>query len=324
MKAVIYEKYGSPDVLRIKYIEKPIPKQNEVLVKIHATTITTVDSIFRRGDQFFARMATGPIKPKNKILGTEFSGIVEAIGSEVKRFNVGEKVFGSSHTGFQTHAEYICLPEDGPFISMPAEIYFTEAASIPSGALTALPFLRDSGKIKKDQKVLIIGASGSVGSFAVQLAKYFGAEVTGVTSGKNSELVKKLGADKIIDYTIENFTEKESSYNLVFDTVGKSSYTECKKILLEDGIFLQTVIGFPILFQMFLTNLMGRKKAIINFTGLRSPKQKIDDLIFIKTLVESKKLFPLIDKKYTFDQIKDAYQYVDQGHKRGNVVLTLS
>lgn len=324
MKAVIYEKYGSPDVLIKTEVEKPLPKQNEVLVKIHATTITTVDSIFRKGDQFFARMATRPIKPKNKILGTEFSGIVEAIGSDVKKFSVGEKVFGSSHTGFQTHAEYICLPEDGPFISMPSDLDFVEAASIPSGALTALPFLRDSGKIEKGQKVLIIGASGSVGSFAVQLAKYFGAEITGVTSGKNSELVRNLGADRIIDYTKEKFIEIGETFNIVFDTIGKSSYTECKKILLDDGIFLQTVVGFPILFQMLITNIVGRKKAIINFTGLRSSKQKIDDLIFIKNLVESKKIYPLIDKKYTFDQIKDAYQYVDQGHKRGNVVLTLA
>jgi len=323
MKAVIYEKYGSPEVLIKTEVEKPIPNKNEVLVKIHATTITTVDSIFRKGDQFFARMATGPIKPKNRILGTEFSGIIEAIGADVKRFNVGDKVFGSSHTGFHTHAEYICLPEDGPFISMPPDLSFVEAASIPSGALTALPFLRDSGRIEKGQKVLIIGASGSIGSFAVQLAKYFGAEVTGVCSGKNSELVKNLGADKTIDYTKEKFTEIGNTYNIVFDTVGKSSYTECKKILVENGIYLQTVIGFPILFQMFRTNLFGSKKAIISFTGLRSFNQKIDDLMLIKKLVESKKIFSLIDKKYTFDQIKDAYQYVDLGHKRGNVVLTL-
>ncbi len=213
------------------------------------------------------------------------------------------------------------MPEDGPLISMPPDLNFVEAASIPSGALTALPFLRDSGKIKNGQKVLIIGASGSVGSYAVQLAKYFGAEVTGVCISKNSEIVKEIGADKVIDYTKEKFTENSSTYNIVLDTVEKSSFSECRKILLKNGIFLQTVIGIPILAQMFYTKFFGSKKAIINLTGLRSFKQKIDDLIFIKTLVESKKLSPLIDKVYTIDEIKDAYYYVDQGHKLGNVVI---
>jgi NADPH:quinone reductase-like Zn-dependent oxidoreductase len=322
MKAIIYEKYGSPDVLVLKEIEKPVPKDNEILIKIFATTITTVDSIFRKGDSFFARLATGITKPKNKILGTEFSGVVESVGKEVKLFKPGDKVFGDSSKKSSTHAEYICLSEDEPVITIPSNLSFEEAASIPYGTLTALPFLRDNGKIKAGQKVLIIGASGAVGTYAVQFAKHFDANVTGVCSTSNIELVKSLGTDKVIDYTKEDFSKSGEKYNIIFDTVGKSSFNQCKKSLTENGIYLTTVVGLQILKQMLLTS-KAKKKAIVAFTGLRSSKDRTKDLVYIKELIEAGKIKPVIDKYFSFDKFIDAHAYVDKGHKKGNVVISV-
>ena len=322
MKAIVYTKYGSPDVLRLKEIGKPVPRSNEVLIKIRATTVTAVDSIFRRGNNFFARTATGISRPKVKILGTEFAGDIESIGTGVKLFKIGDKVFGDSPVS-GTHAEYISLPESGPLALIPANMDYDEASAVPYGALTALPFLRDSGRIKNGQKVLIIGASGAVGSFAVQLAKYYGAEVTGLSSSSNVELVKSLGADMIIDYKKEDFTQNGETYDIIFDTVGKSSFSRCKKLLKPSGKYLTTVIGIPILFQMLMTSKIGNKKAVITFTGLRNSSEKAKDLLFIKKLIESGKLKTVIDKRYPFEKIAEAHRYVDEGHKKGNVVISL-
>ena len=322
MKAIVYEKYGAPDVLQIKEIEKPVPKDNEVLIKIFATTVSAVDSIFRKGDSFFARMATGITKPKNKILGTEFSGVVESIGKDVKTFNPGDKVLGDSSKKSSTHAEYVCLSEDEPIISIPPNLSFEEAASIPYGTLTALPFLRDNGKIKAGQKVLVIGASGAVGTYAVQFAKHFGADVTGVCSTANTELVKSLGADKVIDYTKEDFSKTGEMYDIIFDTVGKSSFNQCKNFLSENGIYLTTYIGVQILIQMLLTS-KAKKKAVIAFTGMRSNRDRAKDLLYIKELIEAGKIKPVIDKYYSFDQFIEAHTYVDSGHKKGNVVISV-
>jgi len=322
MKAITYTKYGTPDVLQITDVEKPIPKDNEVLVKIKATTVSAVDSIFRKGDHFFARLATGITKPRNAILGTEFSGEIESIGKNVKLFKIGDRVFGDGgSTG--AHTEYLCVPEDESLETIPEKMTYAEAAAIPYGTLTALPFLRDSGKIKSGQKVLIIGASGSVGSFAVQFANYFGADVTGVCSTSNVALVKSIGADKVIDYTEEDFTKTNETYDIIFDTVGKSSFTSCKSSLKNDGIYLTAVIDFSILLQMLWTSKVGTKKAIIAFTGLRPSKEKKEDLIFIKKLIEEGKLKPVIDKTYPFEQTAEAHAYVDKGHKKGNVVINL-
>ncbi|MAT57432.1 MAG: NAD(P)-dependent alcohol dehydrogenase [Ignavibacteriae bacterium] len=324
MKAIKYTKYGTPEVLQIVEINKPTPKPNEILIKINASTVTKVDSIFREGKEFFARMATGITKPKESIsiLGTEFSGIVEEIGSDVKLFKKGDFVFGAGHNGQGTHAEYITMPEDGPIIIKPNSIDDNSAAAIPSGALTALPFLRDNGKIQKGNKVLIIGASGSVGTYAVQFAKYFGAEVTGLCSSSNTEMVKSLGADYVIDYTKEDFTKSSSKYDIIFDTVGKSSFKVCKDSLTENGIYLSTFVSFRILTNMLFTSKFGKKKAIIAFTGLRSVNDKLKDLLFIKDMLEKGTLKVIIDKVYPYTKIAEAHNYVDQGHKKGNVVIT--
>lgn len=321
MKAAVYHKYGSPDVIKLEEVEKPVPGNNEVLIRNYATTVTAVDSIFRKGEDFFARMATGIIKPKNKILGTEFAGEVEAVGKDVRRFKKGDKLFGDSSTRSRTHAEYLCLKDDNPIEKIPEGVSSEEAASIPYGTLTALPFLRDNGKIKKGDKVLIIGASGSVGIFAVQFAKIYEAFVTAVCSTDNADLVRELGADNVIDYQKEDFTKNGETYDIIFDTVGKSSFKKCKNSLRRGGKYLTTVIGLPILFNMMITSVSD-KKAIIAFTGLRKNEDKSEDLSLIKELLEKGKIKSVIDRTYTLDQIIEAHRYVDSGHKKGNVVIT--
>ncbi len=323
MKAVVYHKYGNPEVLQLKEVEKPVPKDHEVRIKIHATTVTAVDSIFRKGNSFFARLATGPIRPKIPILGTEFSGEIESTGKEANLFKVGDPVFGDSSTSQGAHAEYTCLAEDEPLTIKPANLTYEESAAVPYGALTALPFLRDHGNFGKGQKILIIGASGSVGSYAVQLARYFGAEVTGMCSTSNVELVKSLGADQVIDYTREDFTRSGQTWDIIFDTVGKSSFSRCKKSLSRGGVYLTTFISMSILLQMLWTSKIGHKKAVIAFTGLRAAGEKTKDLVFLKELIEAGQLKPVIDRSYPLEQITEAHGYVDQGHKKGNVVITI-
>ena len=321
MKAVVYRKYGSPDVLELKEVEKPIPQDNEVLIRVHATTVTAVDAIYRKGDPFVARLDAGLIRPRKRTLGTELAGEIEAAGKDVKRFKEGDQVFGS--TGFGAHAEYICLPEEEALTAKPASMTYEEAAAVPYGALTALPFLRDSGNIQSGQKVLIIGASGSVGTYAVQLARYFGAEVTGVCSTTNLELVKSLGADKVIDYTKEDFTQSGETYDVIFDTVGKSSFSQSKRSLKQRGIYLTAYLTLAILLQMLWTSRIGSKKARIAFTGLRPSSEQNKDLVFLKDLIEAGKIKPVIDRCYPVEQIAEAHRYVDKGHKKGNVVITL-
>lgn len=323
MKAIIYTQYGSPDVLRLAEVEKPTPQNNEVLVKIMATTVTATDSTFRKGIQFSARAFTGLIRPKNRILGDVLAGEIEAVGPEVTLFKPGDQVFGSSGTGFGAHTEYICLPEDGALAIKPANLTYDEAVAVYDGTLTALPFLRDTANIQPGQKVLINGASGSIGTAAVQLAKYFGADVTGVCSKANVELVKSLGADNVIDYTQEDFSQSGQTWDIIFDTVGKSSFSRCKNSLTQNGVYLSTVLGPGILLQMLWTSLVGSKKAKITFAGMRSPREKAEDLTFLKGLVEAGKMKPVIDKRYTLEQIVEAYRHVETGHKKGNVVITL-
>jgi len=316
MKAIVYTKFGPPEVLHLQEVEKPTPKANEVLIKIYATAVTKEDPDMRASPGF-----NGFLKPRNPILGQELAGEVEAIGRGVTRFKPGDQVFGID--SFGAYAEYKCMPENGALAIKPANLSYEDAASVPNGALTALPFLRDKGKIQSGQTVLIYGASGSVGAAAVQLAKYYGADVTGVCSTTNLEWVKSLGADQVIDYTQEDFTEYGKTYDIIFDTVGKRSFSECKGSLTDEGIYLATVPTPVIMLQALWPAKSGRKKAKFAATGLRPASEKIKDLVFLTELIEAGKIKPVIDRRYPLEQTAEAHRYVEQGHKKGNVIITM-
>jgi len=323
MKAVVYEKYGSPDVLELREIEKPTPKDNEVLVKVSVTTVTVADSRVRSftvplSYWLPARIALGIRKPKKAILGAELAGEIESVGKDVKLFKKGDQVFASTlEHGFGAYAEYKCLPEDGLLAIRSANLTCEEATTIPIGGRTALYFLREAN-IQSGQKVLIYGASGSVGTFAVQLAKYFGAEVTGVCSTANLELVKSLGADRVIDYTKEDFTKNGETYDVIFDTVGKGSYSGCIRSLKKDGTYLQAVAAPGISMRMRWTSMTSSRKLVGG-----GPPPKSEDLVFLKELIEAGKIKPVIDRRYPLEQIVEAHRYVDTGRKKGNVVITV-
>ena len=324
MKVVVYEKYGPPEVFQLKEVEKPVLKDNEVLVKVLASTVTATDCVFRKGEPKFSRLFTGITKPKNQILGSEFAGVIEAIGNGVKLFKVGDRIMGTT-PGYGSYAEYICLPEEKSTLAkMPSNKSFEEAIACCDGFLTSLPFLRDKGKIQKGNKTLIIGASGSVGSAGVQIAKYFGAEVTGVCSTSSLELVKSIGADKVIDYTKEDFTKPGKTYNIIFDAVGKSTFSQCKNLLDQKGKYLQAGITLKVFPSVFWTSMFSTKKALIMATGLRPPAERTKDLKFIGELLEVGKIKPVIDKKIPLEQISEAHKYVDTGHKKGNVVISFN
>jgi NADPH:quinone reductase-like Zn-dependent oxidoreductase len=317
MKAIVYTKFGPPEVLHLQDVAKPTPKANEVLIKIHATTIVKEDPDMRASPGF-----NGLLKPRNPILGQELAGEIESIGNNVTRFKPGDQVFGFDMFG--AYAEYKCMPENGALAIKPVNLSYEEAASIPNGALTALPFLREKGKIQSGQTVLIYGASGSVGAAAVQLAKYYGAEVTGVCSTGNLEWVKSLGADQVIDYTQDDFTENGKTYDIIFDTVGKRSFSECKGSLTDKGIYLATVPTPVIMLQALWTAKNGRKKVKFAAAGLRPASEKIKDLVFLTELIEAGKIKPVIDRCYPLEQMGEAHRYVEKGHKKGNVVITVN
>ncbi|MDX1521895.1 MAG: NAD(P)-dependent alcohol dehydrogenase [Anaerolineae bacterium] len=323
MKAIEYTSYGTPEVLQLKEVAKPTPKEDEVLVRVYATTVTATEATFRRGEPFISRLFTGLTRPKYTRLGEELAGEIEAVGKDVTRFKKGDQVFGTAGPHFGANAEYICIPEDGVLAAKPANMTYEEAAASVDGVLTALPFLRDTGNIQRGQKVLINGASGSVGAAAVQLAKYFGADVTGVCSTANVEMVKSLGADKVIDYTKEDFTKSGETYDIIFDAVGKTSFSRCKSALKPNGIFLEAGITLTVLPQVLWTSMFGGKKAKIAATGLRPPNERTKDLRLLKELMEAGQIKPVIDRRYPLEQIAEAHRYVDTGRKKGNVVITV-
>jgi len=324
VKAIVYTQYGPPEVLKPAEVAKPAPNDHEVLIKVAVTTVTVADSRVRGftvppSYWLPARIALGFRKPKQPILGAELAGAVEAVGKAVKRFKPGDLVFASTlEHGFGAYAEYLCLPEDGLLAIRSAKLTPEAAATLPIGGRTALYFLREA-QIQPGQKVLIYGASGSVGTFAVQLAKYFGAEVTGVCSTANLALVKSLGADRVIDYTREDFTANGETYDVIFDTVGKASFAGCLRALQPDGTYLQAVAAPGISLRMKWTSLFSRQKMVGG-----GPPPNATDLVFLKDLVEAGTLIPVIDRCYPLDRIVDAHRYVDQGHKKGNVVITIA
>ncbi|MHA2187123.1 MAG: NAD(P)-dependent alcohol dehydrogenase [Candidatus Thorarchaeota archaeon] len=321
MKAIVYERYGPPDVLQIKEVEKPSPQDNEVLIRNHATTATLYDCWNRSatappGFGLLSRIASGIRSPKQPILGIDVAGEIEAVGKDVTLFKPGDQVFGFS-VSLGAYAEYICLPEDRALAIKPENMSYEEAAAIPQGGLTALYFLRKAD-IQPGQKVLIYGASGGVGSFAVQLAKHFGAEVTGTCRTTKVDLVKALGADKVIDYTAEEFDANGETYDVIFDTFGKSPFSRCVKSLKETGIYLFATFGLGRIFRMAWLNRRSNKKAIMGLV-----EDTNENLIFLRELIEAGKIKSFIDKRYPFEQAAEAHRYVESGQKKGHVVITL-
>ncbi len=317
MKAVIYQAYGSPDVLELQEVAKPVPKDNEILIKVHATSVTAGDCRMRKADPFAARIYNGLMRPSRvQILGFELAGEVESIGEKVTRFKVGDQVLASCGFKFGAYAEYRCLPEDGVIARKPLNLDFGEAAALPIGGGTALRFLR-AGNVQSGQKILIYGASGSVGTYAVQLARIFGAEVTAVCSTDNIKMVKSLGAKHVIDYTNTDFTQLGEQYDVIFDTVGKSKFASCMKALKPRGCYLSAFSpGLSPVLRGLRLNISGGK-AYKTATG----REKQEDLLFLQERIESGELRPVIDRSYPLEQIVEAHRYVDTGHKKGNVVI---
>lgn len=321
MKAAAYHKYGSADVLRIEEVTRPSIADNEVLVKVYAAPVTTADwrlraSAFPGFTWLPGRLMFGLFAPRNPILGTDFSGRIVAKGKDVTHFRGGDEVFGFSGKG--AHAEYLAISEDGAIVRKPANLDYDEAAAVPFGALSALVFLRDLAKIKRGHRILILGASGGVGVFAVQLAKHFGAEVTGVCSTANLSLVTSLGADHVIDYTTEDFTNRSETYDIIFDTIGKTSYSQCKRTLTPKGVFVPLNIGMREVFQSLMSLVTRGRKVVIGISG-----DTKEDLAYISQLLERSEIRPVVDGCYPLAQIANAHRRVESRHKTGAVIVSI-
>ncbi|MBC8509268.1 MAG: NAD(P)-dependent alcohol dehydrogenase [Anaerolineales bacterium] len=323
MKAIVYERYGPPDILELTEVEKSTPKDDEILVKVRAASLNAGDWHALRGTPFLQRLESGFPKPKNKILGADVAGLVEAVGSKVTRFQPGDEVYGDLYwCGFGAFAEYVCVPEDAAALK-PANIPFEAAAAVPQAAFTALHALRDQGQVQPGQKVLINGASGGVGTFAVQIAKSFGAEVTGVCSTRNLEMMRSLGADQVIDYTQEDFPQNSQKYDLIVDIAANHSLSDLKRVLTPQGICV--IVGFSTLMHMLKVTLLGPliSKAGSKKLGMLMPKENKQDLADMKELLESGKVVPVIDRLYSFSEIPEAIRYLEKGHARGKIVITM-
>ena len=325
MKAIIHTQYGPPDELQLKEVEKPAPKDDEVLIRIHATTVTSSDCNIRnltfapKWSRLPMRLFVfGVFKPRMSRLGIDLAGEIEAVGKDVERFKKGNQVFGRPDPALGAHAEYICIREDGALTMKPTNMTWEEAACIPLAANTALVFIRDLGNIQTGQRILINGASGGIGTFAVQLAKYYGAEVTGVCSATNIEMVESLGADRVIDYTKEDFAKSGETYDVIFDVVGKTSFPRCRNSLKEEGTYLTTLPTMAIALQTVWTSMVGGKKVRFGDALVT-----VENLAFLKELAEVGKLRSVIDRSYPLEQTAEAFGYVEKGHKKGNVVITV-
>ena len=323
MKAIVYTKYGPPEVLQLKEVDKPVPKDNEVLIRIYATTVNRTDCATIRAKPFFARLLTGILKPKKQIPGTEFAGEIEEIGKDVESFKVGDKVFGFDDQGSESHAQYMTISKDKALTTIPGNITYEQAAVSTEGVHYAYNFIKKVN-LKSGQKVLVNGTTGAIGSAAVQLLKYFDVNVTAVCNTKNIELVKSLGADKVIDYTKEDFTKDEERYNFVFDTVGKSSFFKCKRLLQSGGVYISSDLGYMYqnvflpLITPIIKPVLGNKKTVFPV-----PTDTRGSVLLIKRLIEEGKFKTVIDREYPLEEIVEAYKYVETGGKTGNVVITV-
>lgn len=319
MKAIVCTKYGTPEVLSLKNIETPIPKDNEILVKVHATTVNRTDCAILSAKPFIMRFFIGLLKPKKSILGTDFAGRIEAIGKDVKSYNVGDNIFGFDDLVLSSHAEYITIAEHKDFTTIPENITYGHAVSAVEGVHYAYNFI-NKVDIRSGQKILVNGATGAIGSAMVQLLKEFNVEITAVCNTKNLELVKSLGATHIIDYTKEDFTKMDHKFDFVFDAVGKSSFSKCKPLLKSGGIYMSSELGqmSQNIYYALLTPLFGNKKVVFPF-----PSRIKASLLFVKTLLEHGKFQAVIDKKFPLEKITDAYRYVQKGEKTGNVVIMI-
>lgn len=321
MKASIYTQYGSPEVLQLKEVVKPTPKVNEVLVKIHATTVNRTDTAFRKPDHVINRLVNGLFKPKKQILGTEFAGEIEAIGKDVKTFKVNDQVFGINTMAFGTHAEYVCIPEHKSIALKPTNMTYQEAAAVCDGLMYANNYVKRID-FKTSPTILINGTSGSIGSAALQLAKYYGAKhITAVCNTRNLELMKTLGANEVIDYTKEDFTKSTQLYDVVLDSVGKSSFFKCKKILRPGGVYYSSELGdySQNIFLALLTPIFSSRKVKFPI-----PTDSKKDIEFYKEIIEAGKYKAIIDRTYPLEQIVEATKYVQTGEKTGNVVITIT
>jgi NADPH:quinone reductase-like Zn-dependent oxidoreductase len=317
MKAIVHTRYGPPEVAQLREVPKPIPRDNEILIKVVASTVNRTDSGFRSAEYFISRFWSGLLRPKQTILGSEFSGIVEEIGSAVTTFKIGDKVFGYNDKNFGGHAEYVTIAEADTVTTMPEGLSFEEAAAGTEGSHYALGNIR-AAKVTPGQQVLVYGATGAIGSAAVQLLKHFGANVTAVCNTKNVELVKSLGADVVIDYQTEDFTKTANRFNFIFDAVGKSSYGQCKPLLTDKGVYISTELGKngENILLALTTPLWGGKRLLFPI-----PTMTKEDILFLKALLQNGTFKPVIDRAYPMDQIVEAYRYVESGQKTGNVIL---